>query len=272
MSDIAKLSRGIAAGETFEYDGSIEVESIGKGATVNIKNGGIRVKGDVDDGATITVRGQSLSNHFTMSSNGGSMTISNISVGRNVTIINGVVVSGDMQQQGMAPQNELSGRLIIDGKTGDNVTLKSNGSINFQHAGNVLTADGDGTIEFKTAGKEFIGNAGGTIKAQYIGSRSEAKAGGTVDIGEIGDGAEVKAGGMAQIGIAGLGCVVKAGGMANVAKAGKNTHVKAGGMANVSLAHTSAIVKAGGMTNVGSRSSNDDDFKLSPATPPQNKL
>lgn len=220
------------------------MDSVGKGAIVNIKNGGLRVKGDVDDGANITVRGQTLSNNFTMSSNGNSVTISNISVGRNVTMINGVVVSGNMQQQGMAPQNELSGRLIIDGKTGDNVTLKSNGSINIQHAGSSLTVDADGTVELKTARNNFTGDAGSMLKAQSIGARSIAKAGGTVDIGEIGNETEVKAGGMAQIGITGTGCVVKAGGMANVAKAGKDTRVKAGGMANV-----------------GNKSGNDDDFK-----------
>ena len=78
MSDIAKLSRGIAAGEKFEYDGSIEVDSVGQGATVTIKNGGLRVKGNVDDGANITVRGQTLSNNFTISSNGGGNSITGI--------------------------------------------------------------------------------------------------------------------------------------------------------------------------------------------------
>ncbi len=109
----------IAAGETFEHDGPVIVaQSIGAGATVKIKNGGLCVNGTVGDNARIKTEGSSGANI-------------NVNISGNVIITNGAIVNVNGKTivggftQSSAKSAEAAQGITLNGPVGESVTCVS---------------------------------------------------------------------------------------------------------------------------------------------------
>ncbi|TAL37725.1 MAG: hypothetical protein EPN97_04830 [Alphaproteobacteria bacterium] len=255
-SNITTINRDIADGESFSHKGSVELNgNIGKGAVIDIKDGGIHVKGAVADNASITAKGGSGMSGISVS--GGSVVIRGSISG--VTIVNGRVISGG----GATQDSGLSG-IIIEKTTGSGVTLETDGAIELKaNAGDSLRAKADGSITLSDTGAKLKANSGGSLEAGNIGPNSKVSSGGSLHIEELGHQSGANAGGSVHIEKIGNDCNVNAGGSAHVERIGRDSSLNAGGSAKVSVAHTEATISAGGSKKVSRTSAKDGDFELS---------
>lgn len=256
MTDkITFINRNIADGENFSHTGSVELQgNIGKGAVVDIKKGGLLVKGSVGDDASITAKGGSSGGSISVS--GNSVVISGSISG--VTIVNGRVISGGGDQSG----GGLSG-ITVEQTTGSGVVLDTDGAIELKDsAGDRLRAKADGSLSLQDVGPGLKANAGGGFHGDNIGPYARISAGGSLHIEELGAESVANGGGSAHVEKVGTGCTLNAGGSARIESVGRDSTVNAGGSVRVTTAHTEASIMAGGSKKIGRLSSDDADFEL----------
>ena len=90
VAQMETIKRDVAAGEQLEFKRSVEIiGSVGPRAQIVVKNGGLRIKGDVGDDAVVEARGGKTTSVF----HGGTVSMS--SNHRVVVVINGKVIVDD---------------------------------------------------------------------------------------------------------------------------------------------------------------------------------
>jgi len=237
-----KIIDQIAAGETFSHDGPVEVTgNIGAGAMVKIKNGGLHVKGDVEDAANIKVEDDGNGN---VSVSGGDIVGGNIRISGNFSSVS---IGNNISGGGSDEKSDLT----VDGQTGNDVVLYSDHKIDIKAAGNGLKAD-----------------AGHSFKAQSLGNNAEVESGHSLTAGDIGTDAELDAGHSMSVGRLGANSYAVSGHSFNGSSIGQDCKIRAGHSLNVAEAHESALLKAGHSKNIGRIISDATETK--PAAPEQN--
>lgn len=265
---IATLKRDIAPGEKFTHTGSLLLEGkIGAGAEVVIKEGGLQVKGAVEDKATLDVEGanSSVTSVSISGAFGGSISIGNISGGR--VIINGVEIKGNGGDENIAG-------LIVEGRTGDGVRMKSGSSIELKDdAGAGLTAGAGLSFEAKGVGEKATITAensagvttlgeGSVVKSRLsakIGSagKCEIYSGNSVTVGTLGAGSKVESRLSADIEKIGDDCTVDSSLSAKAGSVGRNSKVTARLSLEAKLVHRTATLKSRFSPKVGRYTDND---------------
>lgn len=199
------VKRNIAPGESYVANGpTLLIGNVGKGASVNIGGGGLRVQGNVEDDTSLTVTRGAEHPHKggTISYSGGGIQTKNVRV-------NGDFVINSTKIEPEKKGRDVSG-ILIEGVTGNNVTLHSDENIVLKSkAGNGLTVE---TQESMTAP-------------------------------EIGHGARLTVGTVANIGWLGENGYLKAS-LANLGWAGAGTAVTADNIINADAAHPTADLQA----------------------------
>jgi len=226
-----KVIDSIAAGETFEHDGPVQVtNSIGAGATVRIKNGGLHVQGDIEDNCNVKVDiGSSSSSNVVIS--GNSISISGD--------FSGVSINGNSVTTG--GNDDING-IQVDGVVGDDVSLVSNHNIDIESAGKNLQAD-----------------AGHNFTSGNIGENSEVESGHNLTAGYLENGADLDSGHNLTISQLNHSSTARSGHSMTCGYIGQDCRVRAGHKLTAAEAHVTAKVKAGHKKKIGNTVGSEND-------------
>jgi len=187
----------IAASSTYENDGPVEVmNNVGEGATVKIKNGGIKINGDVEDGAKIEAWAKGgvlrLVKKFLSAGPGGS---------------NGIET---------------------EGRTGNDVTLVSDHNIRINNAGDDLKVKAELTVEAGNLGRNAHVEAGHNIDVGDVGDNSRLSSGHNLNAATIGKQSSVTTGHSLQATSVDEDCSINSGHTINVGTAHASASLMAG--------------------------------------------
>tara|TARA_R110002124_G_scaffold287216_2_gene471625 strand:- start:39509 stop:40384 length:876 start_codon:yes stop_codon:yes gene_type:complete len=252
-SDDVTEIESIAPGETFEHDGPVLVKkTIGKGAIVKIKNGGITVQGSVDDDVKITVKDTSTSDSITIS--GANSIIS----GNNMVIINGTIISGNNVQvnnsfSNAAENDQIPRGITLHEQVGDNVTLVSDKDIELKKdAGATLKAESDRGFESLSLGDNSSVQAQRDIIIDgKAGENTQLTSGRSIEVGLMLSGSSANAGRNFE-----AECVenstINAGRNAEISKIMGTSYVNAGRNVESDQADETASISAGRKKEIGS--------------------
>lgn len=203
------------ATKNINHTGDLTVNNVAKGVQINVKEGGLRVLGKVEDGAKLIQEGGEAGNVVINGGNG--IVISGASVGGSI-IVNGVDISQQVRQaQGNKPASTING-IEIQGAVGERVQVRSTSQ-----------------IKMKAAGAYADIYAGNGLTMTNIGANSSVTAGNGANVGIVGEGTRLQAGNS----INAYGFCAKA-------------FVTAGNSVQAQFSHTTARVTAGnGMSLAG---------------------
>ena len=187
-SNAVKVVEHIAADETFEHDGLVEVTGdIGEGAEIIIKNGGLLVRGNVGDDVHINVSTGAISmrNVVIVTTSNGSSDVAYDSANNkgNITILgncgNGL---------------ELDATFDIRLNTaGDNLIAKARHGFTANSIGNAAEISSGFDSEIKRCGDDAQIDAKHNIKSGSFGERCELSSGFDTEVTDLGAGSSIKA-------------------------------------------------------------------------------
>jgi hypothetical protein len=227
VAQMETIKRDIAAGEQLEFKRSVEIlGSVGPRARIVVKNGGVRIKGDVGDDAVVEAHDGGTTSVF----HGGNVSMSSNS--RVVVVINGKVVVDDKGSGSKATEgdSDLAG-IEVEGAVGHRVSLTTDGTIEVGgqvESSSKLQADGAIVLSGKVAEGASL-DSGGGIVAQALGDDVKAVAGGSIQGFDIGKRAALSAGGSITVHDVSMGAKLRAGGSVTAGEIASGTKVEAGG-------------------------------------------
>lgn len=182
-----------------EHQGDLEITcDIPNGTHIIVTDGLLKISGvRVGDHAVLKTKTKQQAQSF-----------NNVAGGRNIVIINGVVVGGDnIGRSGQSKDCSIN----ISSQIGENVTINSANSIIINNAGDSLSA---------SSGNEF--------SALNIGSHANINAGNGITVSSVGDNSTLDAGNSITAEIVGKDCTLDAGNGITAHKVDKNTTLDAG--------------------------------------------
>ncbi len=163
------------ATKNITHTGDLTVNNVARGVQINVKDGGLRVLGKVEDGARLIQEGGTAGN-VSIINGGGSVVISGGSVTGRV-IVNGVDVTEQINKgQGKAAASTING-IEIQGAVGERVQVRSTSQ-----------------IKMKNAGAYADIYAGNGLTMTNLGANSSAVAGNGANVGIVGEGSKLSAG------------------------------------------------------------------------------
>ncbi len=231
------IDRPTVAGETIEHDGAIIIKTpVADGITLKAKNGGIELH--QGGGNNLTLQAAQRRTHTVIST--GDI------VGRKI-IINGQVISGST---GSFNSHSHSNGVTVKGSLGSKASIKTDGSVKLDQAGDNLTVDAGGSITAANLGASALLDAGGSISLTLTGENSNLDAGGSIQADFVGASSKLDAGGSIQVAQVGASCVLDAGGSIRVGTVAENCRLDAGGSITIDTAPHPVKADAGGSVRI----------------------
>jgi hypothetical protein len=234
----------IEAGEAREFNGPVEVSNyVGQGASVKVKYGGIIVKGNVCDGATILAENEYSSfklNH------------SEIFMRGNFYISVGISESGSMFNNTSVKSSYTLIGVTVIGKIGNNVTIKSDSQITISGSGNDLKAKSMNSFTSQgDIGNNAYLHAGNSLNVSgSVGRKSTLKSGNSTTVGNVGADSSLESGNSINAGILSERVTARAGNSLTAAHIGERVQISAGNKVTASVAHVSAQISAGNKARI----------------------
>lgn len=249
-----KVVEGNLSG-THEFRGDVVVKgNIADGANVRVRDGGLRVEGDVGnnvsidqrDGAKFSFSSSKDGVCFTSVSGGGTFIGSvhgNMTISGNKIIVDGVDVTQTLKDK----QGELGlSGVEIQGKSGNDVQVRSTEGISANGFGDRADLDAQGSIRSGEVGEQSRLGADGSIRSKDVGKGSQLSAGGSIAASNVRESSNLRAGGSASVARAESGTVLSAGGSVSAGELGSNAQAHAGGSVTAGIIRTGATAEARG--------------------------
>lgn len=216
------------------FTGDVIVKgNIAAKARLTVTDGGLRVHGNVGDGAQIDQKDSSSGNAImsgngsvVISGNSGSLSI--ISAGRDVYVNGRKIEPGNAS----ASASVISG-VEVRGTVGESASVKSTNSVTagFVKAHGVL--DGGNRVTFNGSDADCQIYAGNSVVSNGpIGAKCVVQAGNSISAGDIGAGAMLTSGNSTTVGRIGEGATLSAGNSLSARCAAKSARLRAGNSTN----------------------------------------